>query len=225
MADPRRTPAKRKSNTTVRKVIPITENKDGEETKKNVEEEPAARENSGTAEESAGEVAMDEEAREENRRLQEKLLRLQAEFDNYRKRQARDFRRLCSQGKRDLIVELLAVLDNYHRAEKLVEEGGHSVEEIAGGLMKTSEQLISILSQEGLEELEVEPEDAFDPNVHEAMLAEDREGLDRDTVLEVFQKGYRLGNDLLRPARVKVGRSTGDPEGNTTEKEGEEGSE
>ncbi len=138
--------------------------------------------------------------------LQEKLLRLQAEFDNYRKRQARDFRRLCEQGKKDLIQELLAVLDNYHRAEQLVKEGGHSVEEIADGLMKTSEQLVSILQQEGLNELEVAQDDPFDPNIHEAMLAENREGLDQDTVLEVFQKGYRLGQDLLRPARVKVGK-------------------
>ncbi|MBD3278343.1 MAG: nucleotide exchange factor GrpE [Candidatus Aegiribacteria sp.] len=221
MADPRRTPAKRKSSTSVRKVIPITNMKSGEEPKKKAEEDPAVEETSETAEVPADEVAVDEEAREENRRLQEKLMRLQAEFDNYRKRQARDFRRLCSQGKRDLIVELLAVLDNYHRAEKLVEEGGHSVEEIAGGLMKTSEQLISILNQEGLKELGVEPDDDFDPNIHEAMLAEDREGLDRDTVLEVFQKGYRLGNELLRPARVKVGKSTGDAD----KEEGEEGSE
>ncbi|MEN8208128.1 MAG: nucleotide exchange factor GrpE [Candidatus Fermentibacteria bacterium] len=138
--------------------------------------------------------------------LQEKLLRLQAEFDNYRKRQARDFRRLCEQGKKDLIMELLAVLDNYHRAEQLVEEGGHSVEEIADGLMKTSEQLVRILKQEGLVELDVGKDDSFDPNIHEAMLAESREGLDQDRVLEVFQKGYLLGQDLLRPARVLVGK-------------------
>ena len=54
--------------------------------------------------------------------------------------------------------------------------------------------------------LEVYPDDAFDPNIHEAMLAEDTD-LDRDTVLEVFQRGYRLGNELLRPARVKVGKA------------------
>lgn len=139
--------------------------------------------------------------------LRERLMRLQAEFDNYRKRQARDFKRLCSQGKKELILELLAVLDNYHRAEKLVKEGGHSVEEIADGLMKTSEQLTSILSQEGLEELDVNRDDPFDPNIHEAMLAEDSENLKRDTVLEVFQRGYRLDEDLLRPARVKVGKA------------------
>ena len=221
MADPRRTPAKRKSSTSVRKVIPITAKKNREEPEETVKEEPAPEEAFETSEEPADEAAVDEEAREENRRLQEKLMRLQAEFDNYRKRQARDFRRLCSQGKRDLIVELLAVLDNYHRAEKLVDEGGHSVEEIANGLMKTSEQLTSILAQEGLKELGVQPDDPFDPNIHEAMLAEDREGLDRDTVLEVFQKGYRLGSELLRPARVKVGKSIVD-----IDKEGgEEGSE
>lgn len=152
--------------------------------------------------------------------LRERLMRLQAEFDNYRKRQARDFRRLCSQGKKELILELLAVLDNYHRAEKLVKEGGHSVEEIADGLMKTSEQLTSILSQEGLEELDVKRDDPFDPNIHEAMLAEDAENLERDTVMEVFQRGYRLDDDLLRPARVKVGKA-----GPREEETGSEGGE
>jgi len=144
--------------------------------------------------------------------LQDKLLRLQAEFDNYRKRQARDFRKLCSQGKKDLIEELLAVLDNYHRAEQLVNEGGHSVEEIADGLMKTSQQLVSILTQEGLTELDVKKDDPFDPNIHEAMIAENRDGLDHDTVLEVFQKGYLLGQELIRPARVKVGKPATQPE-------------
>lgn len=152
--------------------------------------------------------------------LRERLMRLQAEFDNYRKRQARDFRRLCSQGKKELITELLAVLDNYHRAERLVKEGGHSVEEIADGLMKTSEQLTSILSQEGLEELDVKKDDPFDPNIHEAMLAEDSENLERDTVLEVFQRGYLLDDDLLRPARVKVGKA-----GPRVEESGAEGGE
>lgn len=155
--------------------------------------------------------------------LREKILRLQAEFDNYRKRQARDFRKLCDQGKKGLIEELIAVLDNYHRAEQLVKEGGHSVEEIADGLMKTSEQLVSILKQEGLSEMDLKNDDPFDPNFHEAMVAENRDGLDHDTVLEIFQKGYLLGQELLRPARVRVGKPVSPPatEGEPEEENGE----
>jgi molecular chaperone GrpE len=202
MADPRRTPAKSKNGTSTRRRVPVTGGESGPEKVTDRGHDMEAVQN---PEEEQRPIR--EEHDQEKLQLRERLMRLQAEFDNYRKRQARDFRRLCSQGKKDLIMELLAVLDNYHRAEKLVEEGGHSVEEIADGLMKTSDQLMSILSQEGLEELEIGKDDPFDPNIHEAMLAETREGLDRDTVLEVFQRGYRLNDDLLRPARVKVGKA------------------
>jgi len=174
------------------------------------------------SEEPAGEIPGEIRDDPEKDQLRERLARLQAEFDNYRKRQARDFRRLCSQGKRDLIQELLAVLDNYHRAELLVNEGDHSVEEIADGLMKTSRQLVSILEQEGLSDLGVQKDDDFDPNIHEAMLAEDVEGLDRDKVLEVFQKGYRIRDELLRPARVRVGKAVRNADAGPAEEDGGE---
>ncbi|RKZ10888.1 nucleotide exchange factor GrpE [Candidatus Fermentibacteria bacterium] len=203
MADPRRSTLKRRNGTSTRKRDPIPKS----------QEEPIGIQEVPEAENMAEKIGTENQDRAERfepdsvrLQFQEKLLRLQAEFDNYRKRQARDFRRLCEQGKKDLIQELLAVLDNYHRAEQLVEEGGHSVEEITDGLMKTSEQLVSILKQEGLKELEVAEGDPFDPNIHEAMLAESRDGLDQDTVLEIFQRGYSLGQDLLRPARVRVGK-------------------
>jgi len=203
MADPRRGSKKRKKGTSARRSTPVSKPEDD---LISIQEAPAAENQPENVKAESQKPAASLEPDPVRLQLQEKLLRLQAEFDNYRKRQARDFRRLCEQGKKELIEELLAVLDNYHRAEKLVEEGGHSVEEIADGLMKTSEQLVSILKQEGLSELEVAKDEPFDPNIHEAMLAENREGLDQDTVLEVYQKGYRLGQELLRPARVKVGK-------------------
>jgi len=203
MADPRRSTLKRRNGTSARIKDPIPESQEEPIGIQEVPETENMAEKIGTENQDPAERFEPDPVRLQ---LQEKLLRLQAEFDNYRKRQARDFRRLCEQGKKDLIQELLAVLDNYHRAEQLVEEGGHSEEEIADGLMKTSEQLVSILNQEGLKELEIAEGDPFDPNIHEAMLAENRDGLDQDTVLEVFQKGYTLGQDLLRPARVRVGK-------------------
>ena len=203
MTDPRRSTLKRRNGTSARTKDPVPESQEEPIGIQEVPETENMAEKTGTENQDPAERFEPDPVKLQ---LQEKLLRLQAEFDNYRKRQARDFRRLCEQGKKDLIQELLAVLDNYHRAEQLVEEGGHSEEEIADGLMKTSEQLVSILKQEGLEELEIADGDAFDPNIHEAMLAENRDGLDQDTVLEVFQKGYTLGQDLLRPARVRVGK-------------------
>lgn len=203
MADPRRSMMKRGNGTSTRKRDPISESPEEPPGIQEVPETEIMDEETGTENQEPADMFEPDPVKIQ---LQEKLLRLQAEFDNYRKRQARDFRRLCEQGKKDLIRELLTVLDNYHRAAHLVEEGDHSVEEIADGLLKTSEQLVSILKQEGLEELEIAEGDPFDPNIHEAMLAENRDGLDQDTVLEVFQKGYTLGQDLLRPARVRVGK-------------------
>lgn len=155
-----------------------------------------------------GEVDLEELLHTEERErksLEEKLLRLRAEFDNYRKRQAREFHRLCSAGKRDLIEELLTVLDNVRRAEELSEEG-HSADEILAGMFQTAGQLGDILRREGLDRLKVEPGDPFDPNVHEAMIAEEVEDAEHDLVLDVFQDGYMLEQELLRPARVKVGK-------------------
>jgi molecular chaperone GrpE len=139
--------------------------------------------------------------------LRDKLLRMGAEFENYRKRQARDFNRLCNQGRKDLIEELLVVLDNYDRAEDH-RNGEHSLEEIEDGLVQTLQMLRSILEKEGLSEIETEEMDPFDPNIHEAMIAEDRDDLERDSVLQILQKGYRFGNELLRPVRVRVGRAS-----------------
>lgn len=217
MADPRRSSIKKRNGTSARRKIPISvieEEMEKELKKDEISESLEEIENP--------ELPPDSKPDAEKLQLQDKLLRLQAEFDNYRKRQARDFRKLCDQGKKELIEELLAVLDNYHRAEQLVNEGGHSVEEIADGLMKTSQQLVDILKQESLEELDIKKGDPFDPNIHEAMLAEDKEGLDQDTVLDVFQKGYRLGEDLLRPARVRVGKPVLKPAAGE-QTEGEEG--
>ncbi|MCK5132551.1 MAG: nucleotide exchange factor GrpE [Candidatus Sabulitectum sp.] len=137
--------------------------------------------------------------------LLDRYQRLAAEFDNYRKRQARDFNRLIEQGRRKLIEDLLTVLDNFDRARATC-QGDHSDKEVVDGIMQTSEQLHGVLKKEGLEEVLTRPGDPFDPNIHEAMVAESIDEGDVDIVLEVFQKGYFFGQDLLRPARVKVGK-------------------
>jgi molecular chaperone GrpE len=158
------------------------------------------------------EAAQTHTAEDEINGLREKLLRVGAEFENYRKRQARDFNRLCSQGRRDLVEELLVVLDNFDRAEEH-RNGSHSPEEIESGLTQTLTMLRSILEREGLSVIATEVMDPFDPNIHEAMIAEDREDIERDSVLQVLQKGYRFGNELLRPVRVKVGRALSGKDG------------
>ncbi len=135
----------------------------------------------------------------------DRFQRLAAEFDNYRKRQARDFKRLIEQGRRKMIEELIPVLENFDRARQTC-QGEHSDKEVVDGIMQTSDQLINVLKKEGLSEVETKPGDSFDPNIHEAMAAENIEDGEVDIVLEVYQKGYFFGQDLIRPARVKVGK-------------------
>jgi molecular chaperone GrpE len=135
--------------------------------------------------------------------LMEDYKRLAAEFDNYRKRQARDFNRLISQGRRQLMTELLSVLDNFDRARETL-DGSHPESEIIAGLLQIGTHLESLLQKEGLSEVETSEGDPFDPNIHEAMMAEDSEEEVSDAVRQVLQKGYRLGQDLIRPVRVKV---------------------
>ena len=208
MADPRRTAKKGKSRTSASRRIPVDTDPDDDKEVKPAPETVEREENAeAEAEEINGGLSESEEKSElEKEQLRDRILRLQAEFDNYRKRQIRDFKRLCAQGKKELIEELLAVLDNYSRAEQLLDEGDHPLKEIAEGLIRTSGQLSDILRQEGLHSLDVKVNDPFDPNYHEAMIAEEVADLDRDIILEVFQKGYMLEDELLRPARVKVGK-------------------
>gem|GEM_PF-499378 len=160
-------------------------------------------ESGGTEQNSEEEVS---DLADENRELRESLIRLQAEFENYRKRQAREFRRLSIQGKRALMVELLAVLDNFDRAMLHRDENGHPPQEIAEGMFRTADLMRRILEQEGLQALDVRSSDPFDPNIHEAMVATEVDGIQIDTVLEILEKGYLLNDELLRPARVVVGK-------------------
>lgn len=138
--------------------------------------------------------------------LREQNLRLQAEFDNYRKRQARDFHRLCSQGRKDLIVSLLDILDDLDLAREHSGSGTPASDTVAG-LLQIASKLEALLAREGLEAVQLAPLDPFDPTQQEAVFAEDVEGIEQDIVLEILRKGYTIDGDLVRAALVKVGRA------------------
>jgi len=193
MADPRRM---KSSSQKVRR---------GGKPRRAVQEEGISAENTANGSEIIEEAPAEQKEAAEKDNLLEKYQRLAAEFDNYRKRQARDFNRLIEQGRKKLVEELLTVLDNFDRA-RLTCQGDHSDREVVDGIMQTSDQLRTILRKEGLEEIPTDPGIPFDPHIHEAMSAESIESGDCDVVLEVYQKGYRFGQDLIRPARVKVGK-------------------
>jgi molecular chaperone GrpE len=127
------------------------------------------------------------------------LQRLKAEFDNYRKRAARDQDALVARASERLVVALLPVLDDLGRALEAVD--AHEEAKLEEGVRLVQRALADALAREGL--LEIETDGKFDPNVHEALLAQPSDG-EPGAVLDVVQKGYRLGDRVLRPARVII---------------------
>ena len=127
-------------------------------------------------------------------------LRLAADFDNYRKRVAREQVEWTSRANERLLNELLPVLDDLERALEAAEE--HEEAKLEEGVRLVHRSLLGLVERHGLSEIETEG--AFDPHVHEALLAQPGEGVEEGSVLQVLQKGYRLGDKVLRPARVIV---------------------
>jgi molecular chaperone GrpE len=128
------------------------------------------------------------------------LKRLAAEYENYRKRAAREQERLVAHAHERLVRELLPVLDDLERALEAAER--HEEAALIEGVRLVERALRTVLEREGL--VEIEADGAFDPHVHEALLAERREGAEPGSVAEVVQRGYRLGGKVIRPARVIV---------------------
>ena len=139
-------------------------------------------------------------------------LRLAADFDNYRKRVAREQAELTQRANERLLNELLPVLDDLERAlqaaaeheEAKLEEGVRLVHQADArfGIRRAYQALYGLVTRHGLKEIDTDG--AFDPHVHEAMLAQPGNGAEEGSVLQVLQKGYLLGDKVLRPARVIV---------------------
>jgi molecular chaperone GrpE len=127
------------------------------------------------------------------------LKRVAAEFENYRKRVLRDQKSLVARAHERLVRELLPVLDDLERALAAAEE--HEEAKLEEGVRLVHRELKAALDREGVAEIETDGH--FDPHVHEALLSQPSEA-EEGSVLEVLQKGYKLGDHVLRPARVVV---------------------
>ena len=126
--------------------------------------------------------------------------RVQADFENYRKRAAREQERLVAHAHERLVRELLPILDDLERALEAAER--HEEAKLVEGVKLVEQSLRRALTKEGL--AEIETEGAFDPHVHEALLTQPGDGADSGSVLEVVQRGYRVGDRVVRPAKVIV---------------------
>ncbi len=126
--------------------------------------------------------------------------RTQADFDNYRKRALRDQQAYAARASERLVGKLLPVLDDLERAIDAAEH--HEEAKVVEGVEMTRSALASVLASEGV--VEIEADGAFDPHVHEALLAQPGDGAESGSIVQVVQRGYRIGDVVLRPARVIV---------------------
>lgn len=134
----------------------------------------------------------------------DQLQRTRADFDNYRKRVERERPMLAEAGVRDLVGELLPVLDNLERAlEALVAAGDQGAQGIVAGVEMVKQQLGALLVGRGVQEIPAEGV-AFDPNVHEAVQGVPSPEHPVGTVVAVVERGYRMSDTVIRPARVVV---------------------
>jgi molecular chaperone GrpE len=142
-----------------------------------------------------------DQARSENEELKDRLVRAQADFENYKRRMQREKEELAVYANQKLILNLLPVLDNLERALTTAASPGD--EKLRQGVELTARSFRELMGKEGITAIEAVGQ-PFDPNVHEAVMTEESTEQEDGTVLFEFQKGYRLGDRVIRPSMVKV---------------------
>src|SRR5258708_23674492 len=129
----------------------------------------------------------------------DRLLRLAADFENYKKRAAREREEYVTFANERLVKELLPVLDDLERALQAATE--HEEAKLEEGVELVHRSLASLLARNGVKEISTEGK--FDPHVHEALLSQPSDA-EQGSVIDVVQKGYTIGDRVVRPARVIV---------------------
>jgi len=135
--------------------------------------------------------------------LTNQLLRKSADFDNYRKRMLREKEEFASFANRELLQDLLPIIDDFERAIKSSEDS-NDFEAFHNGVSMIEKQFASMLERKWKLQRFDSVGEEFDPQRHEAMMTEERADHEQSMVLEDFQKGYLLNEKVLRPAKVKV---------------------
>lgn len=148
-----------------------------------------------------------EKAEREAAENYDKFVRISAEFENYKKRSAKERADLARYGNERLIEGILPIMDSMERALEHV-SNSHDLDAFVEGLKLIHEKLYITLGKNGVEKIETADKD-FDPNFHEAMLQIDTDEYDADNkIADVFETGYLLNGRLLRPAKVSILRHT-----------------
>lgn len=170
-----------------------------------VEEQDIAQDVEDTPEETV-ELSKEEQLAEELGKEKDKFLRLFAEFENYKKRTTRERIELFKTASEDVMVSLLPVLDDFERALSHIDEDKEA-EEMRKGVMLIYQKMLTTLGNKGLEAIKVEQGDTFDAEDHEAITqipapSDDLKG----KVIDVVEKGYRLGEKVIRFPKVVIGQ-------------------
>jgi molecular chaperone GrpE len=167
-------------------------------------EESADNTNEETVEKSEEETTEDKLKAAEKQAAEnwDKYLRQLAEFENFRKRSNAEKAGMYNNGVRDTVEKLLPVIDNFERAFAAVPEDERE-SGVFKGIEMIQKQLFEVMASLGVEEIPAQGE-PFDPNVHAAVMHIEDEGCDDNVIVEVFQKGYKLGDKVIRPSMVKV---------------------
>ncbi len=172
------------------------ENKENEE--ENIEETNIKEKN----EEACENDSETEKMKQDLENLNNQYLRLAADFDNYRKRQAQEREALLKYGAQECMKKIIEVVDNFDRAMQSV-ENIDNVEKMKETFFVLNKQLMDSLSKLGLEQIKSVGE-KFDPNIHEAIMQTQTEEYPEETIIKELQKGYKLGDKVIRPALVDV---------------------
>jgi molecular chaperone GrpE len=138
----------------------------------------------------------------EKEQIHDQLLRTMAEFQNFRKRTQQETMLLRQYATENFVTSLLPVLDNFERTVK-ASESGATVESIVGGVTAIEKQLRSLIESQGVSRI-VSLGEAFDANLHEALAMVPNEELEPDTIVDEIEPGYKMGEKVIRPAKVRV---------------------
>ncbi|MBN2285599.1 MAG: nucleotide exchange factor GrpE [Tissierellales bacterium] len=149
-------------------------------------------------EEANDEIQEEESEPDENTR---KLLRLQADFLNFKNRTEKEKARIYSSAIEDIIMELLPVMDNFERAIQTE----HDNNSFKDGIVMIYNQLKTAIEKKGVEEIPSLGE-KFNPNIHHAVASQETEDVEADVIIEVLQKGYQIYDKVIRPSMVKISK-------------------
>lgn len=156
-------------------------------------------------EESQESTEQDNELQKKYDTLNQQYLRLAADFDNYRKRQEHEREELLKFGTENALKKMLEVLDNFERGKKAL-ESVEDCQKVKESFEMVHKQTVDVLLKLGLEQIETEGKE-FDPNFHDAVMQTPTSDHPEHTIINELQKGYKVGDKVLRPALVNVATS------------------